>query len=134
MSYAVSAALQTSLYQALCADAALVALVGTAIFDAPPQGTPPALWVALGPETVKDSSDKSGAGALHELEISVVASADGFHALKTVAGAVSDALAGEIPALGRGNLIYLNFLKARARREGRLRRIDLTFRARVQDS
>ena len=40
-----------------------------------------------------------------------------------------------LPALERGRVITLNFLKARARREeaGQIRRIDLTFRARVHD-
>ena len=51
------------------------------------------------------------------------------------AGAVSDALMAGLPALERGRVITLNFLKARARREeaGQIRRIDLTFRARVHD-
>ena len=59
----------------------------------------------------------------------------GGWAAEDVAGAVSDALMAGLPALERGRVITLNFLKARARREeaGQIRRIDLTFRARVHD-
>jgi hypothetical protein len=65
MSYGVSAALQAGVYQALISDSDLAALVGTAIYDAIPSGSLPATYVALGPENVLDSSDKSGGGALH---------------------------------------------------------------------
>jgi len=135
MSYAVSSALQKAVFTTLTGDAALAALVGTAIFDAPPSGTVPTTYVTLGPEEVRDLSDKSGQGARHDFSVSVVTDADGFQAAKDVAGAVSDALMAGLPALERGRVITLNFLKARARREeaGQIRRIDLTFRARVHD-
>lgn len=135
MSYAVSSALQKAVFTTLTGDAALAALVGTAIFDAPPSGTVPATYVTLGPEEVRDLSDKSGHGARHDFSVSVVTDAEGFKAAKDVAGAVSDALMAGLPALERGRVITLNFLKARARREeaGQIRRIDLTFRARVHD-
>ncbi|MDO7557179.1 MAG: DUF3168 domain-containing protein, partial [Loktanella sp.] len=67
MSYGVAAALQAAVYAQLTNDTALGAIVGTDIFDALPSGTLPSLYVALGPEVVKDQSDKTGAGALHEL-------------------------------------------------------------------
>ncbi|OWU85310.1 gene transfer agent protein [Oceanicola sp. 22II-s10i] len=135
MSYAVSPALQKAVYETLAGDVALGALVGTAIFDAPPVGTVPETYVTLGPETVRDRSDGSGGGALHDLAVSVVTAADGFQAAKAVAVAVNDALAAGLPALDRGRLVRLDFLKARARREeaGQIRRIDLSFRARVED-
>jgi hypothetical protein len=49
--------------------------------------------------------------------------------------AVSDALVGASLTLSRGVLVSLLFVKANARRidEGDTRRIDMTFRARVQD-
>jgi len=135
MSYAVSSALQTAVFTALTGDAALAAVVGTAIFDAPPEGTVPTTYIMLGPEDVRDLSDRSGQGARHDFTVSVVTDADGFQGAKAVAGAVSDALTAGLPALARGRVITLNFLKARARREaaGQVRRIDLTFRARVHD-
>ena len=57
-------------------------------------------------------------------------------AAKTVAGIVSDALVTADLSLERGRLVALHFDRARAAREGTgdLRRIDLTFRARVEDT
>lgn len=136
MSYGVSAALQAAVYQALVADAALTALVGTDIYDAFPAGTLPSLYVALGPELVKDRSDKTGDGALHEFTISVVTDSAGFAIAKQAAAAVSDALVDANLTLARGTLIALNFFRAKAVRVGSAdeRRIDLTFKAIVEDS
>ena len=135
MTYAVSAALQAAVFQALTGDAPLGALVGANIFDALPAGPLPGLYVSLGPETVREASDQTGGGALHDFDVSVVTDGTGFHAAKAVAGAVSDALDGAALSLARGRLVGLWFRKARATREsGGLRRIDLTFRARVEDA
>jgi len=133
MSYAMAAALQEAVYQRLAGDAALAALVGGAIFDAPPEGDLPTIYVALGAESVRDRSDISGAGAWHRFVVSVITDAAGFHAAKEAAGAVSDALIDAPLVLTRGRLVALNFERARARRvdRGDKRRIDLTFRARV---
>lgn len=135
MTYAVSAALQKAVFQRLTGDPTVSGLVGAAVFDAPPAGTVPSTYVSLGPETVRDRSDKSGGGAEHDFVVSVVTDSDGFEAAKEVAGAISDALVGATPTLDRGRLVRLNFLKARALRsdKGQVRRIDLTFRARVDD-
>lgn len=135
MSYASGAALQAAVFQRLAADAALAALVGTAIFDAVPPGTVTGTYVSLGPEDVRDASDTTGGGALHEFTVSVVTDASGFLQAKAVAVAVSDALTGAPLTLGRGHLVGLWFLKARARRvqTGEMRRIDLGFRARIED-
>lgn len=134
MSYAVSAALQAAVYGALQADAALEALVGEAIYDALPAGSAPPLYVALGPEQVKDASDGTGAGAWHDLTVSVVTEAAGFHGAKAAAAAVSDVLHGAALTLTRGRLVGLWFRKAKAgRASGGLRRIDLSFRARVEE-
>ncbi|MCY4336256.1 MAG: DUF3168 domain-containing protein [Litoreibacter sp.] len=135
MSYAVSAALQTAVYGALNASSALNALIGNAVYDAEPAGKLPASYVSLGGERARDRSDKSGAGAVHEFDIAVVTEAEGFLTAKQIAAAVSDALVGADLNLSRGRLVFLNFARARAARaeKGRIRRIDLTFRARVQD-
>lgn len=135
MSYAVSAALQAAVYARLQGDAALGALVGTDIYDALPQGSLPAIYVALGPETARDASDAGGTGAWHRFVVSVVTSKSGFQTAKDAAAAISDALHRADLALGRGHLVGLWFEKAKAAREARgLRRIDLTFRARVEDN
>jgi len=135
MSYGVSAALQAAIYQALVADSALASLVGTDIYDAFPSGTLPALYVALGPELVKDRSDKTGNGALHEFTVSVVTDSAGFSTAKQAAAAVSDVLVDADLTLSRGALVALNFFRAKAVRVGSAdeRRIDLTFKAIVQD-
>ena len=135
MSYAMSFALQQAVYGELTTDAVLVGLVGTAIFDAPPIGTPPPLYVLLGTEIVKDRSSNTTDGAAHDFVVKVVSDGAGFGAAKEVAGAVCDALAGAPLVLSRGRLSSLGFRKARASRgkapEGR--QILLTFRAFVED-
>lgn len=137
MSYGVSAALQEAIYQRLRSDAALGALIGAGVYDALPEGPVPETYVSLGPEDVRDRSDADGAGALHRFTVSVISEARGFAAAKSVAGAVGDALLNGELALGRGRLVGLWFERASARRSGRagqVRRIDLRFRARVEDN
>ncbi|SDE19295.1 DUF3168 domain-containing protein [Limimaricola pyoseonensis] len=135
MSYAQSAALQQAIYAALTAHAPLTDLLGDAIHDALPDGPLPPLYATLGPETARDRSDGTGAGARHDFTVSVVATAAGFHAAKRAAAAICDALAGPIPPLTRGRLVGLSFVRAKAARdaEGAARRIDLVYRARVED-
>ncbi len=130
MSYAAAAALQTAIFQRLTG---FPALAGVAIYDAvPPNAT--GTFVLIGPEEARDQSDRSGAGADHQLMISVITDATGFLPIKTIAADISDALIGVPLTLSRGSLVQLLFLRASARRiaEGESRRIDLTFRARVQ--
>ncbi|MCP3969412.1 MAG: DUF3168 domain-containing protein [Rhodobacteraceae bacterium] len=136
MSYAMASALQAAVFTHLDADTTLEILVGSAIFDVAPSGGLPGLYVMLGPETVRDRSDGTGAGAEHEFVISVVSDADGFHTAKTVAAAVSDALVDAHLSLTRGRLVGLNFRSAQAMRvaKGTQRQIDLRFRARVEDN
>jgi hypothetical protein len=132
MSYGVSAALQAAIYGRLTG---FPALTGVAVYDAVPSGGGTGTFVLLGPEEVMDQSDKTGGGAEHRLQISVISDAAGFLAAKNVGVAVSDALVGAGLTLTRGVLVSLLFVKAKARRidEGDTRRIDMTFRARVQD-
>lgn len=135
MSYGAAAALQAAVYQRLTADAALDALVGGAIYDSAPPGGTAGTYVSIGPEDVRDASDQTGRGALHEFVVSVVTDQAGFQHAKATAAAVSDALNGATLVLARGRLVGLWFLRARARRveKADMRRIDLTFRARLED-
>lgn len=136
MSYAMAGALQAAVYQRLQNDAALSALVGSHVYDALPSGRVPDLFVSLGPEDVRDASDSTGAAADHRFIVSVISDEDGFFDAKAAAGAVSDALVDASLTLSRGRLVGLWFERAKAARAGkagRLRRIDLRFRARVED-
>ena len=130
MSYGAAPALQQAVFQRLTS---YPALASVAIYDAvPPAAT--GTFVLIGPEETRDQSDKTGAGAEHQMVISVITDATGFLSIKTIAADISDALIGAPLTLSRGTLINLLFLRAAARRieEGETRRIDLTFRARIQ--
>lgn len=135
MSYLAAASLQGAVFEALAGDAALAALVGGAIYDAVPPGDKPATFVVLGAEDVRDASDATGQGAEHRLTVSVHSSATGFVAAKEVAAAVAGALVDADLSLDTGHLVGIGFLRARARRteNGDARRIDLIFRARVEE-
>ena len=134
MSYAIASALQEAVYQRLAGDPAVSAATGGHVYDALPSGTRPALYLTLGDEQVRDASDKTGDAAWHDFTLAVVSGAAGFRAAKTAAVAASDALSDADLPLARGRLVSLRFLKARARRlSNGGRRIDLTFRARVED-
>lgn len=136
MSYALAAALQSAVYQALQTNAGVQGLVGNRIYDAVPSGEIPDLYISLGPEVATDASDKSGHGAWHKFTVSVVSETPGFATAKAVAAAVCDALVDADLALSRGRLVLLRFERASAVRtdKGNRRRIDLRFRARVEDS
>ena len=135
MSYAVSAALQGAVFTALINDPGVTKAVGDAVFDALPVGALPSLYVSLGPETVRVADDKTGSGAVHLFVISVVTETSGFSAAKTAAGAVCDVLHDADLSLDRGRLVSLRFERARAGKidKGARRKIDLIFRARVED-
>lgn len=135
MTYAVAESLQTAIYAHLMTDPAVDTLVEGAVYDDVPPDAPD-LFVAIGAERATGVGDSGGAGAIHLLEISVVTRREGYLAAKAVAVAVSDALSGTDLTLARGRLVSLRFLRANAKRdktEG-TRRIDLTFRARTDDS
>ncbi|NBB98100.1 MAG: DUF3168 domain-containing protein [Alphaproteobacteria bacterium] len=135
MSYQLAPALQSAIYQHLSADATLSALLGGAIYDAIPPATPPATYVLIGPEEVMDASDKTGHGAEHKLIISVLTNATGFLPAKDIAARIAELLDAPALALSRGRLVAMWFDRAEARKiEGdQTRRIDLRFRARVED-
>lgn len=137
MSYLAACDMQAMIWQALREDAALAALVGDAIYDAMPVAPPSGPYVALGPEDVTDAGDISAPGARHDFIVSVIegGEAGGFGAVKAAAEAAVAALDGAmpVPALPGARLVGIWFRRAVARRaeQGGARRVDLTFRARV---
>lgn len=132
MSYASAAALQQAVFQHLLADTQVQALSGGHVYDAMPTGVVPDLYVALGPERVRDASDATGSGAAHDFEISVVTDQAGFAGAKALAAAISAALVDASLSLSAGTLVGLWFRSARARHQGGQRRIDMAFRARIE--
>ena len=136
MSYAASADLQKSVYDALVGDPTLQTLVSSAIYDALPPGQVPGLYITLGQEIVKDASDTTGTGTVHDLALSVITDSAGFQQAKEVAAAVSDVLDAAALDLTRGCLVSMRFVRAVAKRDpnGRTRRITMTFRARIENT
>ena len=130
MSYAAASALQSAVYGRLTG---FPALAGVTVADAVAPGAGNGKFILLGPETASDRSDKTGAGVEHVFQVSVISDETGFLSAKVIAGHVSDALVGAGLSLASGTLVSLLFVRAVARRlkEGEHRRIDLTFRARV---
>jgi hypothetical protein len=130
MSYSAAASLQSAIFARLTGWATLA---GVSVVDAMPPGSGRGTFVLLGPETANDQSDKTGRGAEHLLQVSIISDAQGFMAAKTVAGHVSDALVGASLTMATGVLVSTSFVRANARRlnSGDSRRIDLTFRARI---
>ena len=135
MSFALSGPLQTAVFNHLAANEPVTALVGDAVYDAMPAGAVPDTYVQLGAETVRDVSDGSGGGTDHLFTVSVYTTAAGFSGAKAIAGAVCDALQDAELVLSRGRLVSLRFDRASAKRieSASLRRIEMRFRARVQD-
>lgn len=135
MSYAMAGALQAAIYERLITDEIVEALVGDAVYDALPSGTLPPTYISLGRDAARDASDKTGGGALHTFEISIITNQPGFTVAKAVAAAVSDALREADLVLSRGRVVYLRFVNARARRvDGNAgREIRLRYRARLED-
>ena len=135
MTYAISDALQQAVYQTLLAIRLSPPWWAQTSMTPCQRGACRSPMSALDLKEVQEASDKDGAGARHELTISVVTDTSGFQLAKEVAGAICDALIDAQLSLNRGHLVGLWFLRAKAARSnsGTSRRIDLTFRARVQD-
>lgn len=131
MSYLAAAALQAAIFARLTGHADLV---GVPVLDAVPPGGGAGTFVLIGPEEARDASDKTGAGAEHRLEISVLSDASGFLAAKAAAVAVCAAMEGLALPEPVGRLVAVEFVRAVARRleDGAVRRIDLRFRVRVE--
>lgn len=131
MSYGSAAALQAAIYGLLTTEPELA---GVSIVDAMPAGGGSGTFVLIGPEDVVDQSDKSGLGAEHRILVSVISDANGFLAAKTVATAVSNCLVDAHPVMAVGRIVGIRFLKASAKRleDGDVRRVDMTFRVRIE--
>lgn len=133
MSALLSDALQSALYDRLAADPALGAIVGAHVYDAMPAGPVPDLYVLIGEEAVKDASDKTGFGAVHDVLISIMSTADSFLVLKQAAVAIWAALDASDLTLSRGRVVGLWFRSSTAKRStSGQRKIDLKLRARVE--
>ena len=138
MSLALSGELQGAIYTILIGDAALVALVGAEIYDAPlPVGgaLPSGEHVTLGEEIVKPFGSITSSGGVHDFDVVVHSTANGFAAAKAVSARVSDALVDANLAVTGGHLVSLRFVKAKAKRglAPELRRIEMRFRAVIED-
>lgn len=132
MSYGFSAGLQAGVFARLRADATLAALVGDAVFDAPPPLSPGETeYVLLGEESVRANDTKTSTGALHDFTVAVVSGSDGFDGAKRIAAAVCAALVDAPLILGAGRLVALRFLRAAAERgpAPAKRKVTLRFRA-----
>lgn len=131
MSYGAAAAVQVAVYGLL---SSAPALAGVMVVDAMPPQAGAGSFVLIGPEEVLDQSDKSGGGAEHRITVSVISDAGGFLTAKGLASAVSDTLVDATPSLTTGRIVGIRFVKAVAKRleDGGVRRIDLTFRVRVE--
>lgn len=130
MSYALAGAVQAAVHSVLTAHPALA---GVAVVDAVPPGGAAGTFVMIGAEEVRDASDATGAGAEHRVDISVRSDAAGFAAAKGVAASVCDAMEG-LALAGAGRVVGVWFQRAKAvrSRDGAERRVDLTFRIRVE--
>lgn len=135
MSYAATAALQEAVFQHLSTDATLAALVD-GVYDALPTGVLPGRYVQLGPEQVRDRSDKTGHGARHEFTVTVVGQDAGFLSVKQAAARVSELLVDADLTLTRGTLVTLHFRRAKAERNRSddTRGIEMRFMAQIADS
>lgn len=130
MSYAASAALQQAVFAKLVADPALA---GVPIYDVQPSGSAAPTFVLIGPEEVSDMSDATAAGAEHRVVVSVMSTAAGFLAAKQIGVMLADSLGRGDWSLSVGRVVSVRFLKAMAKRMkgSETRRIDLTFRVRI---
>lgn len=129
MSYRGAALVQKAIHARLTAT-----LPDVAVVDAVPPGAMPKTYVLIGAEEVRDASDKTGRGAEHRVTVSVVSGATGFLAAKEMAARVTVALEDAPFAAGAVRVVSARFLRAAARRidGGALRRVDMTFRLRVE--
>lgn len=134
MSYHSAAALQQALFDTLAGDTELAVLLPGGLHDAPVPGTPQGTYGVIGVEDVIDRSDVSGPGAEHRVVIAVVSDAAGFLTAKAAAARISQVLPDTQPVLAVGRVVAIWFHQARARRVdgGTVRRIDLSFRVRVE--
>lgn len=134
MSYGWAAGLQAAIFQRLSGDADVVRLVGGRVHDAPLELDSDTAFdehVSLGEETVRPWGTKTSVGALHDFEVTVHSSRDGFDMAKRIADAICAALVDAPLIVPNGRVVALRFLRAKADR-GRApekRKVVLRFRA-----
>ena len=138
MSLALSGEFQGAIYGALTGDVALNALVGSEIYDAPlPSGgaLPLGEHVTLGEGVVKPFGTVTSSGGVHDFDVVVHSTANGFAAAKLVVAAVSNVLVDANLSVSGGQLVSLRFVKAKAKRgvAPELRRVEMRFRAVVEE-
>lgn len=135
MTYAIGASLQKAVFQHLTGEAEIIELAGPNIFDAVAPSAKPSVFVLIGEELVRDRSTKTSGGAHHDFTISVFADLQGFSTGKTLAAVICDSLLSASLTTERGRVTGIWFRRARTRRGTApdRRRIDLTFRAHVED-
>lgn len=139
MTGSLSQSLQAALYEAMVSDPTLQQLIGANIFDdpVPVEGSKPSPeYVTIGEESVRAAGSATSSGAIHDVNIIVNSATSGFKSSKDIAAAICDLLHEANLTLSRGHLVYLRFLRSRAKagRPPLKRRISLTFRAFVEDT
>ena len=135
MTYAIGASLQRAVFAHLAGEAEIIEMVGPNIYDAVPAGAEPEVFVLIGEEVALDRSTQTSAAAYHDFAVSVFADQHGFSTSKALAALICDSLLVADLSLDRGRVTGLWFRRARTRRgrEPDRRRIDLQFRAHVED-
>src|SRR5579884_1534743 len=126
-----SAALRAAVYESLCGNPALTALLGAArIYDEPPRGVA-FPYVTLGEMRVADYSTGSEAGQEHQLTLHAWSRQGGTREAQLIAGALLQALDDAPLALADHRLINFRFATANVRREadGRTYHALVRFRA-----
>ena len=119
------AQLQTAIWQALTASPDLA---GIPVWDAPPAGARPELWVHVGEDDVRAAPDASADGSEHLIKIWIEGMPGSYARAKGAAAAVVSALEAPLQAPG---LVSIEFRRSRARNVGGRRRIEMIFRARM---
>ncbi|MEP5212656.1 DUF3168 domain-containing protein [Sulfitobacter pontiacus] len=134
MSYATSAALQAAIYTTLQSDSEVSASTAGHIYDAPPSGALPPIYVLIGTEEARDRSDQGTQAALYLMTLRVISDSAGFAGAKQVAGDICDALLSAPLILARGAVTGRWFDRAVARTlKSGGREISLRFRIHVDD-
>lgn len=88
-------------------------------------------YVTLGDEVVKPFDSKTSAGGIHEFDVTIHSTRDGFADVKRIAEAICSALTNAHLDIGEGKIVSLRLLRAKTER-GRSpvkRMITLRFRA-----
>ncbi|TPE50724.1 DUF3168 domain-containing protein [Amaricoccus solimangrovi] len=133
MTLSFGVGLQAAVHARLVSDAALAALIGAAVYDAPPDPARVArlAHVTLGEERVRPFDTKTSSGAEHDFAVTVHSGEDGFATAKRIAAAVCAALVDAPLSLAHGKLVSISFRRATAERAAapEKRRVSLMFRA-----